>query len=141
DNYGRKGSGQVGKIAFRVPKNSLDQWQQHLTNQNIEVHKTKLFGKDTLEFEDIHGLELAIVAGVTTADCPDILSFHGATLWSGGPEGTKTLLTDAMRLEKLNRDDDHLHYQTVGEEKHHIFIARSPDSSGGCGIGPVHQSA
>jgi len=141
DNYGRKGSGQVGKIAFRVPKNSLDHWQEHLTNQNIEVHKTKLFGKDTLEFEDIHGLELAIVEGDTTADCPDILSFHGATLWSGDPEGTKTLLTDLMGLEKLNRDDDYLHYQTVGEEKHHIMIARSPHSRGRFGIGTVHHIA
>src|SRR5699024_3534209 len=124
DNYGRKGSGQVGKIAFRVPKNSLDHWQEHLTNQNIEVHKTKLFGKDTLEFEDIHGLELAIVEGDTTADCPDILSFHGATLWSGDPEATETLLTDLMGLEKLNHDDDYLHYQTVGEEKFQVTDVR-----------------
>src|SRR5699024_5618744 len=114
---------------------------EHLTNQNIEVHKTKLFGKDTLEFEDIHGLELAIVEGDTTADCPDILSFHGATLWSGDPEGTKTLLTDLMGLEKLNRDDDYLHYQTGVEKKHHILISRTPNSRVWFGIGTVKHIA
>src|SRR5690625_2532326 len=43
DNYGRKGSGQVGRIAFRVPKNSLDEWHNHLTKQNIKVEKTQLY--------------------------------------------------------------------------------------------------
>src|SRR5699024_8801923 len=46
---------------------------------------------------------------------------------------------DLMGLEKLNRDDDYLHYQTVGEEKHHILIARSPHSRGRFGIGKAHH--
>src|SRR5699024_2666320 len=141
DNYGRKGSGQVGKIAFRVPKNSLDHWQEHLNNQNIEVHKTKLFGKDTLEFEDIHGLELAIVEGATTADCTVILSFHGDTLWSGYTDTSETLITDLIRLEKVNRDDDYLNFQTVGEEIHHLMIALSAHSRGRFGIETAHHSA
>src|SRR5699024_7035717 len=73
ENYGRKGSGQVGRIAFRVPKNSLDEWHNHLTNQNIKVEKTQLFNQDTLEFDDIHGLELAIVEGEETANDSNII--------------------------------------------------------------------
>src|SRR5699024_4374534 len=96
DIWGRIGSGQGGKIAFRVPKISLDQWHEHLTNQNIEVQITKLVGKDTLEFDDIHGVELAIVEGVTTRDCPDLLSFDSATLWCVELEATKRFLTDLM---------------------------------------------
>ncbi|GAB4075214.1 ring-cleaving dioxygenase [Barrientosiimonas marina] len=141
DNYGRKGSGQVGRIAFRVPKDSMDHWHDHLTKQNIHVEKTQLFGQDTLEFDDIHGLELAIVEGDTAANQPDILSFHGAVLLSANPDGTENLLTDMMGLKKLASPNDHRHYETVGEEKHHIMTSMPPQSRGRFGIGTVHHIA
>ncbi|GAA0433303.1 hypothetical protein GCM10008983_07420 [Lentibacillus halophilus] len=78
NNYGRKGSGQVGRIAFRVPKGSLDYWKKRLTAQNLQVEMTQLFGENTLEFDDVHGLEIAIVEGETFADNNDILGFHGS---------------------------------------------------------------
>ena len=62
---------------------------------------TQLFGKDTLEFDDVHGLELAMVEGEITSDHYDIVDFHGAVLLSGNPEGTKDLLTGLMGLDEL----------------------------------------
>ena len=141
DNYGRKGSGQVGRIAFRVPKDSLGYWHDHLTSQNINVDKTQLFNKETLEFDDPHGLELAIVEGERTAEQPDILSFHGAVLLSNDPEGTETLLTDIMQMKKVTSTNRHLHYETTGEEKHHIITSLPKEPLGRFGIGTVHHIA
>src|SRR5699024_12691793 len=138
---GRKGSGQVGRIAFRVPKNSLDEWHNHLTKQNIKVEKTQLFNQDTLEFDDIHGLELAIVEGEETANDSNIISFHGAVLLSINQEGTEELLTGIMCLKKLESTNMHRHYETVGEEKHYIITSISPQPRGNFGIGTVHLIA
>ncbi|WP_240375684.1 VOC family protein [Bacillus piscicola] len=141
DHYGRKGSGQVGRIAFRVPKGSLDYWKERLTAQSLQVEVTSLFGKDTLEFDDVHGLDLAIVEGETSSDHTDILGFHGSVLLSGNPEGTKELLTGFMGLKELDSNDENQHYETVGEEKHHIITSIPPQPAGRFGIGTVHHIA
>ncbi|MCG1028845.1 VOC family protein [Virgibacillus halodenitrificans] len=140
-NYGRKGSGQVGRIAFRVPKGSLDYWKEHLTAQELHVKVTQLFGKDTLEFDDIHGLELAIVEGEITAAHKDIIGFHGSVLLSANPEGTEELLTGLMGLKVLDTHAGNHHYETTGEEKHHIIISTPPKPAGRFGIGTVHHIA
>lgn len=138
---GRKGSGQVGRIAFRVPKGSLNEWKDHISSQNIDVEVTRLFGKETLEFDDIHGLELALVEGEESAEDNAILGFHGAVLLSGDPGGTKELLTDMMGLTELDHDGQNLHFETAGEEKHHIITAIPPLTPGRFGIGTVHHIA
>lgn len=141
DNQGRKGSGQVGRIAFRVPKGSLDDWKEHLIAQNIQVEMTQLFGKDTLEFDDVHGLELAIVEDEISAHNNDIVGFHGSVLLSGDPAGTKEFLTNVMGLKELYIEGDHYHCETVGDEKHHIITAIHPQPDGRFGIGTVHHIA
>ncbi|MGM8212201.1 VOC family protein [Virgibacillus sp. W0430] len=141
NNYGKKGSGQVGRIAFRVPKGSMDDWKEHLKAQHIQVEMTQLFGDNTLEFVDAHGLELAIVEDGTEANNKDILGFHGAVLLSGNPEGTKVLLTDLMGLKELDSADENHHFETIGEEKHHIVISIPPQPTGRFGIGTVHHIA
>ncbi|WP_411842787.1 VOC family protein [Salinicoccus sp. HZC-1] len=141
ENHGRKGSGQVGRIAFRVPKGNLSLWKEHLDGQNIKSELTQLFGKDTLEFDDIHGLELAIVEGEETSEMDKILGFHGAVLLSDNPEGTKELLTGQMGLNELDIEGQNHHFETVGAEKHHIITAIPPQPAGRFGIGTVHHIA
>lgn len=140
-NQGRKGSGQVGRIAFRIPKGSMDFWKEHLTAQHIRTEMTKLFGKDTLQFDDVHGLELALVEGEIAAEQHDIVDFHGAVLLSQNPEGTKDLLTGLMGLDKLDIDDQNQHFETVGKEKHHIITVSPLQPAGRFGIGTVHHIA
>src|SRR5690625_1193802 len=82
DNVGRKGSVQVGRIAYRVPKGSMDYWKERLAGHGIETEETEFFGAKTLEFSDVHNLDLAIVEGTETSDSNDILGFHGAELLS-----------------------------------------------------------
>lgn len=141
DNHGRKGSGQVGRIAFRVPKGNLSFWKERLRTQDIEMETTRLFGKETIEFDDVHGLELAIVEGEEASDVDQILGFHGAVLLSGNPEGTKELLTGQMGLKPIDIEDRNHHFETTGAEKHHIITAIPPQPAGRFGIGTVHHIA
>src|SRR5699024_12591696 len=91
-----------------------------------------------LEFDDIHGLELAIVEGEETANDSNIISFHGAVLLSINPEGTEELLTGIMGLKKIESTNMHRHYETVGEEKHHIITSIPPQPRGNLGIRRGH---
>lgn len=141
DNVGRKGSGQVGRIAYRVPAGSMDYWKKRLADNEVESTETEFFGAKTLEFSDVHGLDLAIVESAETADGNDILGFHGAELLSGDPEGTKDLLAGKMGLKTLDTDDGNQHFETAGDEKHHIITSLPPQPHGRFGIGTVHHIA
>lgn len=141
NNYGVKGSGQVGRIAFRISKGSLNYWKEYLLTQNLQVEITQLFGKDTLEFDDIHGLELAMVEGESSAGHHDIIGFHGSVLLSEHPNATKKLLTNSMGLKEVDSNDQNIHVETVGEEKHHIITSVPPKPAGRFGIGTVHHIA
>ncbi|WP_342387844.1 VOC family protein [Salinicoccus bachuensis] len=138
---GRKGSGQVGRIAFRIPAGSMKSWKSHLAEQNIEVSMTELFGRKTLEFQDVHGLDLALVEGDRELADTRILGFHGAVLLSSHPEGTKDFLAQKLGLKLLDIDGDINHFETVGEEQHHIVIALPPMPNGRWGSGTVHHIA
>lgn len=141
DRPGRKGSGQVGRIAFRIPKGTMADWQAHLNTLDIKTTITQLFDKDTLEFDDVHGLELALVEGNETADNKDIIGFHGAVLLSSQPEATSSLLTEGLGLTPIQTNSQSFHYETVGSEKHHIITALPPSPRGRFGIGTVHHIA
>ncbi len=141
ENYGRKGSGQVGRIAFRVPEGRLSDWKNRLDAKGIKTEVTRLFGKETIEFDDVHGLELAIVEGEEAAETDQIFGFHGAVLLSGNPEGTKELLTGEMGLNALDMDDQNHHFETAGVERHHIITSIPPHTPGRFGIGTVHHIA
>ena len=141
DNYGWKGSGQVGRIAFRVPLGSLDYWEEYLISQNIEVIKTRLFSQDTLEFKDVHGLELAIVESNQVANSKKILGFHGTVLLSGNSKATKELLINVMGLKELENDEKNFRFETNGKEKHHIIVPILSKPPGRFGIGTAHHVA
>src|SRR5699024_6109657 len=89
NNYkGRIGSGQVQRIAFRVPNGSLEHWETHLQSHGIETVRTQLFDKATVEFSDIHELPLALVEadeGHSYDNGGNILGFHGVSTLSTEP--------------------------------------------------------
>lgn len=140
-NYGRKGSGQGGRIAFKIPKGSLDYWYNRLISHGIQVETTQLFSKVTLSFEDSHGLELALVESPDHSKKHEILGFYGTVLLSANPDKTKELLTEIMGLKELANDNKNMHVETVGKERHHIVIPKIPQAIGRFGIGTVHHIA
>ena len=138
---GRVGSGQVGRIAFRIPKGSMDHWQARLEEHGIQTRLTGLFNQATLEFTDRHGLALAFVEGVDTAETDKVLGFHGSVLLSNQPNLTARTLTEDMGLVEAGSTDYYYHFETVGEERHHIIIPRQAMRDGRWGVGTVHHIA
>lgn len=138
---GRVGSGQVGRIAFRVPKGSLGYWNERLTSFNIEFQVTQLFLKPTIEFFDPHGLSLALVEGDDAGKDERILGFHGTTLLSSSPKQTVKTLMDDLGLIQLSETEETYHLETVGEEKHHLIVPKERLARGRFGVGTVHHIA
>ncbi len=138
---GRKGSGQVGRIAFSIPNGSIDYWKNQLADANVDVKETTLFGATTLEFNDPHTLELALVETDHVSDNTQILNFYGAVLNSANPEATARLLTEHLGLKSLESDEDYLRFETIGTERHHIIVPLETMERGRWGLGTVHHIA
>lgn len=138
---GKVGSGQVGRIGFRVPRGSIKEWRKHLESHKIEVKETKSFLNKTLEFEDVHGLDLALVEGAEESSDKKIIGFHGAELLSSNPLKTKKLLVETLGLEAMEESSSHLHFKTAGMEGHQVMILKAPLPNGDWGVGTVHHLA
>lgn len=138
---GRVGSGQVGRIAFRIPKGSMAYWNERLTGFNVNFTVSRLFLAPTIELEDPHNLAIALVESDMEADSPAILGFHGAALLSSQPKQTIETLRDDLGLILEKEDETAAHLITVGEEKHHIIVPKEKLPRGRFGVGTVHHIA
>lgn len=141
ENRGRVGSGQVGRIAFRIPKGSMGYWNERLTSFNINFVTSRLFLAPTMEFEDSHGLAIALVETEETSDKTAILGFHGTALLSSQPKQTVETLKSDLGLTFIKEDEVGAHLVTVGEEKHHIIVPNEKLPRGRFGVGTVHHIA
>jgi glyoxalase family protein len=61
DSQGKQGAGMITELGLRVPEGSLEYWRKRLEEKNLEFEEEEWRGKDTLNFEDPHGLPLRIV--------------------------------------------------------------------------------
>ncbi|MGY3765816.1 VOC family protein [Vagococcus vulneris] len=138
---GRVGSGQGGRIAFRIPKGSMAYWNERLTSFDIPFDISQLFGKPTMMFDDTHGLAIALVESETTADNPQIIGFHGAALLSSQPKDTMLTLKDDLGLNMVSENSENYHLETTGNEKHQIIIPKEKLPRGIFGTGTVHHIA
>ena len=138
---GRVGSGQVGRIAFRIPKGSMAYWNERLTGFNVNFTVSRLFLAPTIELEDPHNLAIALVESDMEADSPAILGFHGAALLSSQPKQTIETLRDDLGLVLEKEDETAAHLITVGEEKHHIIVPKEKLPRGRFGVATVHHIA
>ncbi|KAF1302240.1 VOC family protein [Candidatus Enterococcus willemsii] len=138
---GRVGSGQVGTIAFRVPKGSFAYWKARFTQHQVAFTESQLFQQPTIEFGDVHQLALALVESDEVAASPEILGFHGAVLLSSYPKATAQTLTKDLGLTHLAETDTHNYFQTVGDVHHQIVLPKTPLPKGRWGIGTVHHIA
>lgn len=140
-NRGVKGSGQVGRIAFSVPKGSLPYWQDRLSEFGISSEETDMFGSPGISFEDNHTMHLAIVEVDQEATDHDIIGFFGSALLSAHPDKTRKTLVKDLGLKELAESPEYYHFETVGVERHHIVVPRRAISRGRDGVGTVHHIA
>ncbi|MFS1087006.1 VOC family protein [Enterococcus casseliflavus] len=138
---GRVGSGQVGTIAFRIPKGSSAYWQEHLAKHQVTVQESTLFDRPTLELHDQHDLSLALVEAEESAETPAILGFHGAVLLSAQPEATIQTLADDLGLNIFNKTEKSTHLHTAGTLAHEIVVPHEALPAGRWGVGTVHHIA
>lgn len=134
---GRKGSGQIGRIAFRIPKGSMKEWEYFLYAKGVETKRTQLFGRDTLEFSDFHTLDLALVESEKIANSRSILGFHGTVILSAKPSKTQSFLEKTIGVRKLSNT----YYETLGDQRHVIIVPNEILPNGRWGIGTVHHLA
>ncbi|MGX7025803.1 VOC family protein [Vagococcus hydrophili] len=138
---GRVGSGQVGRIAFRIPKGAMSYWNERLTSFDINFEISQMFNRPTMSFEDSHGLAIALVEGEEESKDTRILGFHGTALLSSQPKDTMETLRDDLGLQLVLENEDSFHLETVGPEKHHIIVPKEKLPRGRFGVGTVHHIA
>lgn len=138
---GRQGSGQVGRIAFAVPKGSLPEWEDHLTKAGLTVESSQLFFKPTLEFSDPHQLKLALVESELEASDSKIRGFYGLVLESEEPSDSLKFLTEVYQVKVLDESSSHYLLEMEGEEGHKLLIPKEVLDKGKLGVGTVHHVA
>lgn len=140
-DQGRQGSGQVGRIAFAVPKGSLSEWEDYLAEKGIAVEKSQLFFKPTLEFSDPHQLKLALVESDEEAADSSITGFYGVVLESEQPSDSLKFLTEVYQVPILDESSSHYLLKMKGEEGHKLLIPKEVLEKGKLGVGTVHHIA
>lgn len=141
DLQGRVGAGQVRRIAFSVPKNTLSEWKTHLVQHAIAFTEESLFQEPALIFKDPYGLSLALVESEVTKEDTQIIGFYGVELLSEAPHETFKFLMQEMGLLLKQVTPEYYHLQMVGEEGHQILVNREMIQRGRLGIGTVHHIA
>ncbi|MCR8968501.1 VOC family protein [Facklamia sp. 7083-14-GEN3] len=141
EHKGTKGGGQVGRIAFSIPKGSVAQWEAQLEKHNISYQKSEMFAATTLEFSDPHDLDIALVESEVNSENNEILGFYGLVLLSTNPQGTLDLLTREMGAKLVEEADEYLHIELTGPEKHRVLLFKKALPLGRFGISTVHHVA
>ncbi|GAA5349284.1 VOC family protein [Streptococcus uberis] len=138
---GQKGSGQVGRIGFRIPKGSLKHWEEVLSQHQVTYTQESWGNLKALFFHDPHAVDLALVESDEVADTPEIISFHGSYLLSNDYKGSRDFLLHYMDLEELPEGDDFYQFHTKGSLRHHIILPKYNYLRGVLGPGTVHHIA
>ncbi|WP_043932181.1 ring-cleaving dioxygenase [Bacillus sp. EB01] len=150
-SQGKIGDGQVSITSYVVPKGALEFWEERLEKFNIPFIKMVRFGELSLEFDDPHGLRLALVereeGEVNTWSVENITpevaikGFGGATLLSAQPKKTAELLETVMGLERIAEESDMVRFRSTADIGNIIDLKLTPVGRGQMGVGTVHHIA
>ena len=124
---GRKGTGEVGTIAFSIPENSLDYWLERLNSRNVvAVGPRRHFGEQVLTVFTPDGLTLELVAhreadtyrGWQDGPVPPehaIRGLHSVTLMEADLARTSRVLTEMLGFELTGTEGDRSRYRIDGD--------------------------
>lgn len=148
------GTGEVERISFSVPKDSIPYWQDRFDNLNIPADEPfQRFGKTVLSFEDPDGLKLEIVEDDRSKDLPGwkdsniplekaIRGFWGANLLLSQTDETAEILSDILGFKKSAEEENQILFETGSPLGHSIILEKEDDSKyGKTGRGTVHHIA
>lgn len=150
---GRRGTGEVGRTAFSVPKGSLKAWADRLSAAGVEgLNRDNRFGEERLLFDGPDGDSFALVeveederepwtGGGVSADMA-IRGFHSADMRLRD-EGASAELLKFMGYEEVDREGNVIRFAVPnGNEANVIDIETMPGAPwAGQGAGSVHHIA
>ncbi len=132
---GKVGSGQVSRVAFRVPEESLDYWEERFDEHGVDYdERVERFSETVLPFRDPDGLPVELVETEIGDDDPTtawtefvpadaaIRGFHSVTLWLADPDPTEELL-ETMGFDRVGTEQ--AEGDTPGDERTR-FAAEGP---------------
>ncbi|MFC5586429.1 ring-cleaving dioxygenase [Nitratireductor kimnyeongensis] len=150
---GRRGAGEVGTTVYAVPENSLDYWEQRLSEKGASnIFREGRFGEKRLLFDGADGDGFAIVEtsddkrapwiGAGVDDAVAIRGFHSASLVLRDRGGTEALLS-LMGYTSLGEEDGVLRMvRKGGNGADLIDLETRPDAPvARQGAGSVHHIA
>jgi glyoxalase family protein len=158
---GRQGTGQVGFVAFNIPRNSVGYWMDRLKRFNVSVTGTLTrFDEEVLPLLDPDGLPLELIASdAVSAEGPEkdtgpalaatpVLSEHAIrgfshpTLVLEGFEKTASLLTEAFGMRQVQQAGARFRFSGgVGIGGQVDVEVRPNEMPGVTGSGVVHHIA
>lgn len=149
-----RGTGEVERISFSVPEDSISYWQNRFDELDIPADQPfERFGKEILPFEDPDGLKLEIVEDVRSKDLPAwkgsevpldkaIRGFWGANLLLSKTEETAAILTDILGFEKTAEQENKILFETGSVLGKSVILEKAEDVHyGKTGRGTVHHIA
>jgi glyoxalase family protein len=151
---GRRGSGEIGAVAYAIRGESLAFWRAYLERNGVDVEDgAERFGQPVLTFSDPDGMPLELIvddAAGAIRTWPDgsipeehaLRGFHGVTLWIADGAATGDLLTSTMRYHLIGQEDDRWRFQGAGAVGSCVDLLVRPDlPDGAIGAGSVHHVA
>ncbi|MFN2142317.1 MAG: ring-cleaving dioxygenase [Candidatus Promineifilaceae bacterium] len=152
---GRRGNGEVAATAYTVRPESLDFWQNRLSEHGVTPgEQQKRFGSEVLPFQDPDGMIVELIVDEVPADIqlwekgpvPSehvLRGFHGATLWVGDAEATADLLTGSMGYTLSGQEGNRYRFQAAGDGRGRTLdlLERPGELYGRLGAGSVHHIA
>ncbi len=151
---GRPGNGQVSAVAFSVPPDALDYWQDRLRTHGVStsaVHQR--FEEAVLPLRDPDGLQLELVAHEEAPSLPAwdggpvraeraIRGFHHAAVWERDAEATAQLLAETFGFRPVGDDGGRFRFAAQESPGRLVDVVNRPDGEAGVmGAGAVHHIA
>jgi glyoxalase family protein len=152
---GRLGIGLTVEVSFAIAPGSMAYWQDRLQQYSVESGTPEIrFEETTLPFQDIHGLQLALVETsderqfVPWENSPvpaehQLHGMHSVRLWERKLEHTEKILIQRMGFVSLGAEDGWHRYGVDGGGSGKLIeIKELPEERRGqWGTGAVHHVA
>lgn len=152
---GRLGIGLTVEVSFAIQPGSLLYWQERLQRYSVEAKAAESrFGETTLSFQDVHGLQLALVETdddrqfVSWENSPvpaehQLRGMHSVRLWERKLAHTQAILTQRMGFHLLGEEDGWHRFGVDGGGSGKLVEIRElpEERRGQWGTGSVHHVA
>lgn len=152
---GVSGNGETNSVAYKVPVNSLEFWQEHLKKNNVSTNPIESrFGERVLSFEDPDSMRVELIESESNSSTkhwqdgpiPEqfaLQGFHSVTLWVDELEPTADLLTKNMGYQAAGQEEKR--YRFIGDKKVSGYIVdivhRPGKMNANFGAGSIHHIA